>query len=128
MEDDHTSIDRAVRQMNRKSWSIPRYALAVATALLVCGCRTETSPIDLGEDSEQGSMQVMTASERVADQPNRLAKQAFLKASTSPGFAPVPSDIVLVKAVKKGSAIKSEPPLLPVRHTKMRMIEFQNGP
>jgi hypothetical protein len=57
-----------------------------------------------------------------------MAKQAFLKVNTS-GAPIVPeAALIPVKLVTKASAIKSEPPLAPLRNTKTKLVEFQNAP
>ena len=51
-----------------------------------------------------------------------------MKANKRPGPIELELLLVPVKTVKKGSTIKSEPPLLPLRHTKTKLVEFENAP
>jgi pimeloyl-ACP methyl ester carboxylesterase len=55
-----------------------------------------------------------------------MAKQGFQKPERP--REPVEAAMVPVKMVKKGSTIQTEPPLLPLRQTKTKLIEFENGP
>ena len=114
-----------------------RYPVAAIFAIIAGGCRDEAGSVDFGQRSGPVAQSVSTVAfadeepgdERpVEDRPNRTAKQAFLKANS--GHAPVELDSLLVpvKAVKKGSTIKSEPPLLPLRHTKTKLVEFESAP
>ena len=104
-----------------------RFLVVAIFAVIASGCRDEAGSVDFVKHPGPGAQSVSTVAfadeepvdERPAeDRPNRMAKQAFLKTST--GRAPVELELLLVpvKAVKKGSTIKSEPPLLPLRHTR----------
>ncbi len=61
-----------------------------------------------------------------SDRLNRMAKQGFQKPALA--TEAVEAGFVPVKMVKKGPAIKAEPPLAPLRHTKTQLVEFENGP
>ncbi|MBI4725467.1 MAG: alpha/beta hydrolase [Rhodomicrobium sp.] len=62
------------------------------------------------------------------DRPNRMAKQAFRDVSRRPEAAAPLALMIPVKMVKKGPAIKREPPLRPLRQTKTKLVSFQNAP
>ena len=55
-----------------------------------------------------------------------MAKQGFQKPRPAPEA--VEAGLVPVKMVKKGATIKTEPPLAPLRHTRTKLVEFENGP
>jgi hypothetical protein len=113
--------------MSQKALSILRNAAAAALAVLICACRNEANSVDFVQERPPAVM-ARAAAFPDADRPNRMAKQASLKAS-APRVAPVlQSDLVLVKSVKKGSAIKSEPPFAPLRQTKTKLVELQSAP
>lgn len=63
-----------------------------------------------------------------ADRLNRSTKQSFRK--PLPASEPASSENLLipVKMVKKGSTIKSEPPLHPLRRTKTKLVAFETAP
>ena len=114
-----------------------RYPVAAIFAIIAGGCRDEAGSVDFVQRSGPVAQSVSTVAfadeepgdERpVEDRPNRTAKQAFLKANS--GHAPIELESLLVpvKAVKKGSTIKSEQPLLPLRHTKTKLVEFESAP
>jgi hypothetical protein len=63
-----------------------------------------------------------------SDRPNREAKQPFLRISARPSPIAAEPAVTPVKAVKKGSALKQEPPLGPLRQTRTKLVEFENGP
>ncbi len=105
-----------------------RYTAALALGLSVCGCKNETNSLDFVQDGGQPA-QAGAASPHETDNLNRMAKQN--RRSSSPVLAPAPDQdagFIEVKLVKKGAAIKSEPPLTPVKHTKTKLVEFQNAP
>jgi pimeloyl-ACP methyl ester carboxylesterase len=114
--------------MIRKSLPLLRYLAIVALSVFSCACRNEASSLDFMQESAQPGISASAGEEDVPvlDRLNRMAKQAFQK----PGPAPeaVEAGLVPVKMVKKGAAIKSEPPLAPLRHTKTKLVEFENGP
>ncbi|HXW22872.1 MAG TPA: alpha/beta hydrolase [Rhodomicrobium sp.] len=116
-----------------------RYPLFAIFAILASGCRDEAGSVDfvqqpepMAQDTDTGTVafaDAEAAGERPgADRLNRTAKQAFLKANTSGDPVELDSLVVPVKMVKKGSAIKSEPPLLPLRHTKTKLVAFESAP
>ncbi len=115
-----------------------RFPLAAIIAIVASGCRNEAESVDFVHDNgamtEQLSPATLVDEERPTpymaseDRPNRVAKQAFLKADTSRASVQLESLVVPVKMVKKGSTIKSEPPLLPLRHTKTKLVEFETAP
>ena len=114
-----------------------RFPAVAVFALLASGCRDEAGTVDFVDHSAPVAQNVSTvafADEKPVDRTNRTAKQAFLNAgaglNASAGRAPVELESLLVpvKAVKKGSTIKSEPPLLPLRHTKTKLVEFESAP
>ena len=97
--------------MIRKSFPLLRYLAIVALSVFACACRNEASSLDFMQESAQPGIGASAGEENVpvSDRLNRMAKQAFQK----PGPAPeaVEAGLVPVKMVKKGAAIKSEPPL-----------------
>ncbi len=62
-----------------------------------------------------------------ADQPNREAKEPFLRASSAAASSIAPeSSATPIKAVKKGPA--QQPALAPLKQTKTKLVEFVNAP
>lgn len=111
-----------------------RYPLLAIFAILASGCRDETASVDFVQGSQPLASAVSFADdssdegEPAADQPNRTAKRPFLKAASIEDRTALDSLVVPVKMVKKGSAIKSEPPLLPLRHTRTKLVPFDSAP
>ena len=114
-----------------------RFLVVAIFAVIASGCRDEAGSVDLMKYPGAGAQSVSAVAfadeapvdERPAeDRPNRTAKQAFLKASAGRTPIELESLLVPVKAVKKGSTIKSEPPLLPLRHTRTKLVEFESAP
>ena len=114
-----------------------RFPVVVIFAIIASGCRDEAGSVDFVQRSApvaQNGSTVAFADEEpvdgrpVEDRPNRPAKQAFLKAGAGRAPVELESLLVPVKAVKKGSTIKSEPPLLPLRHTKTKLVAFESAP
>ncbi len=131
------SLLECLGEMIRNSLHNLRYVVVAIFAIIASGCRDEAGSVDFVKQAVPAAQNVssvafadeMPVSERRSvDRPNRTAKQPFLSAST--GRAPVEPESLLVpvKAVKKGSPIKSEPPLLPLRHTRTRLVEFESAP
>jgi|GEM_PF-739795 len=56
------------------------------------------------------------------------AEMPAMMAVSMPVEAQTPSLLVPVKMVKKGSPIKAEPPLLPLRQTRTKLVPLQNAP
>ncbi len=107
-------------------------------AIIASGCRNEAESVGFVHENASVNEKVSTASfvdeERPTqyvpreDRPNRVGKQAFLKTDTDRTSVELESMLVPVKMVKKGSAIKSEPPLLPLRRTKTKLVQFETAP
>ena len=126
------------RQMIKSLLYNLRYPVAAIFAIIAGGCRDEAGSVDFVQHRPgpvaQSVSTVAFADEEAVDErpaedrPNRMAKQAFLKASTGRAPIELESLLVPVKAVKKGSTIKSEPPLLPLRHTRTKLVEFESAP
>ncbi len=106
------------------------YPLAAVIAVLSCGCRSEADSVDFVHENVAATPKIQVSASRSAeeDRPNRMGKQAFLKANTSRAPIEPESLLVPVKMVKKGSPIKSEPPFTPLRHTKTKLVEFESAP
>jgi hypothetical protein len=62
----------------------------------------------------------------VSDRLNRMAKQGFWKPARTPEA--VEAGLIPVRMVKKAATIKGAPPLVPLRHTRTRLVKFENGP
>ncbi len=106
-----------------------RYPAAIALSILVCACKNETNALDFVQDKPAQAANTDVASLPDSDQLNRMAKQSR-KPSPPPALpaAEPEGGFIQVKLVKKGAAIKSEPPLAPLKHTKTKLAEFQNAP
>ncbi|MGA7324160.1 MAG: alpha/beta hydrolase [Rhodomicrobium sp.] len=104
-----------------------RLPMALALMWLTCACRNDTGSMEFVQESTAP----LKAAEAVlpeGDHPNRLAKQAFLRKSVPPEGDSLQSMIVPVHMVKKGSTIKHEPPLGPLRQTKTKLVVLQSAP
>jgi pimeloyl-ACP methyl ester carboxylesterase len=105
-----------------------RLAAAAVLFSLACGCRNEGGSLDFVQDtSPAGTARTTNATFAEADLPNRTAKQGFLLVNALAVPAAPETGAILVKSVKKGPAIK-EPPLLPLKQTKTKLVEFQAAP
>ncbi|MFZ1110015.1 MAG: alpha/beta hydrolase [Rhodomicrobium sp.] len=102
------------------------YPVAAVLAGLVCGCRNEAETAEFVRESPP-AIQEASAPAR-EDRPNRTAKQAFLKEGVKQTPIMIESMVIPVKTVKKASPIKTEPPLLPLKHTKTKLVALQNAP
>lgn len=101
------------------------YPIAATLAVFLCGCRNDVASADFVRDP---TLEASSAIEtREDDHPNRTAKQAFLRAK-APGPIETQSMLIPAKTVKKGSVIKSEPPLRPLKLTKTKLVEFEHAP
>ncbi len=105
-----------------------RFTLAALFAVIVCGCRSETESVDFVRETAPVAQNRDTSAPIREDHPNREAKQAFLSMTASRGPDMPEPLLIPVKAVKKGSTIKSEPPLAPLKHTRTKLVEFENAP
>lgn len=120
--------------MIKSLWRHLRYPVLAIFAIMATGCRDEAGSLDVAGEPQAQAGFVAFAGEAPEEQPssaaepNRTAKQAFLKETPNNGAIQLDSLLVPVKMVKKGSAIKSEPPLLPLRHTRTKLVEFENAP
>jgi hypothetical protein len=104
-----------------------RYPAVVALSVLACACKNDVTSLGVVQETGQRDTNVnATVSVPASDQLNRMAKQGFQKPERPQEV--VEAGFVPVKMVKKGSPIQTEPPLAPVRHTKTKLIEFENGP
>jgi hypothetical protein len=115
-------------ERKRSFW---RYPAVIGLSILAAACRNDADSREFAQTVQPPA----AASEAGAvpdaghiDRLNRTAKQGFQK--PVPAAEPATSEAMLVpvKLVKKGPAIKSEPPLAPLKHTKTKLVEFENGP
>jgi hypothetical protein len=105
------------------------YPMAAILAGTAGGCRNDADSAEFVHEGPSIIQNASAASPLVEeDKPNRGAKQAFLKAKPSPAPVMIGSMVAPVRMIRKASPIKSEPPLLPVKHTKTRLIAFENAP
>jgi hypothetical protein len=104
------------------------YPVAAVLVSLVCGCRNEAETAEFVRESPPVVQEAPAAAPARDDQPNRMAKQAFLKESVKPAPIAMESMVVPVKMVKKASPLKNEPPLLPLKHTRTKLVALQNAP
>jgi hypothetical protein len=103
--------------------------IAAALAGLVCGCGNEAettgfvreNPPDVQEKSALGPV-------GEEERSNHIAKHALLKESVKQTPIMLKAMAIPVKMVKKAPPIKAEPPLLPVKHTRTKLVALQNAP
>jgi hypothetical protein len=117
--------------MVERKRSLWRYTAAIAVGVLAGACRNEADPREFAQTvqpsaaaSGAGAIQDFDHIDRL----NRTAKQGFRKPVPAAEPAPVEAGLIPVKLVKKGPAIKSEPPLAPLKHTKTKFVELENAP
>jgi pimeloyl-ACP methyl ester carboxylesterase len=115
--------------MITKKFAILRYPAVIALSLLACACKNDVNSVEFVQENPPPAAASAGPDEDVeADRLNRSAKQAFRKPVPAPETAPSEDLLIPVKMVKKGSTIKSEPPLLPLRHTKTKLVAFESAP
>jgi pimeloyl-ACP methyl ester carboxylesterase len=102
--------------------------MAALLAGLVCGCRNEAESVEFVRESPPVVEKVGAEALAPEDRPNRMAKQAFLKANAKQAPVMIESMVIPVKMVKKASPIKTEPPLLPLKHTRTKLVALENAP
>jgi hypothetical protein len=114
-------------RMFRKNLLFLRYPAIVGLSVLACACKNGDAGLGFTQAARAQDASVNVAAKAPAsDRLNRTAKQGFQKPERGPQA--VEAGLVPVKTVKKGSTIHTEPPLTPVRHTRTKLIEFENGP
>ena len=114
--------------MFRKIRPLLRYPAIVALSIFACACRNDANSIEFVQESGSRRLVLAPMKERFPFRTGSTEwrKQGFRKPARPPkrleaGFVPV-------KMVKKGPTIKAEPPLAPLRHTKTKLVELENGP
>jgi pimeloyl-ACP methyl ester carboxylesterase len=106
-----------------------RFPAAVALSVLMCACKNEANSLDFVQDKPEPAAKTEAAPLPDGDHLNRMAKQSRKSNSLPEAPAAEPDGgFIQVKLVKKGPAIKAEPPLAPLKHTKSKLAEFQNAP
>ena len=109
--------------MIRKGLPLLRFLAIVALSVLACACKNDASSLEFIQASAQSRVSAGEEDSPASDRLNRMAKQGLQKPRPAPEA--VEAGLVPIKLVKKG---KAESPLAPVRHTKTKMVEFENGP
>ena len=112
--------------MVRKRLPLLRLPAIVALSVLACACKNDASSLEFVQASAQPRVSAGEEDIPASDRLNRMAKQGFQKPRPAPEV--MEAGLVPVKTVKKGATIKSAPPLAPLRQTKTKMVEFENGP
>lgn len=115
-------------RMIEKRLSVLRYPAVVVLSVLACACKNDVNTVEFVQESPQQAASSGAGDAPTSDRLNRMAKQDFAKPNIALNSATVEGEFIPVKMVKKGPAIKSEPPLAPLRHTKTKLVEFENGP
>ena len=105
-----------------------RLPAGVALSLLACACKNDAATLEFVQETPQPAANAVAGAVPETDQLNRVAKQSFRKPAPPPEETAPEGGFIQVKMVKKGPTIKSEPPLAPLRHTKTKLVEFQNAP
>jgi hypothetical protein len=116
--------------MIEKKLHLLRYPMAAVLGVLVCACKNDANSLDFVQDGAKPAAQTGAAAPSDTDHLNRMAKQSSRKPGSPPAGPAEETDagFIQVKLVKKGAAIKSEPPLAPLKHTKTKLAEFQYAP
>jgi hypothetical protein len=120
-----------IRRMVKRKLSLWHYPAAIALSVLAGACRNEADSREFAQTVQpSAAVSEARADQDVdhTDQPNRTAKQSFHKPVPAVEPAPAEAGFTPVKLVKKGPAIKSEPPFAPLRQTKTKLVEFENAP
>ena len=112
--------------MFRKRLPLLRLPAIVALSVLACACKNDASSLEFVQANAQPRASASEEDVPASDRLNRMAKQGFQKPRPAPEV--MEAGLVPVKTVKKGATIKSAPPLAPLRQTKTKMVEFENGP
>ena len=95
-------------------------------SVLACACRNDASSLEFAPENTQPAASAAGEDAPVSDRLNRLAKQDFQKPASTP--VAMEAGLIPVKMIKKAGAIKGAPRLVPLRHTRTRLIRFENGP
>jgi len=114
--------------MITKKLTLLRYPAVVALSVLACACKNDVTSLEFVQENPAPAVSTGPGDVPDSDRLNRMAKQSFRKPSPAPEAADSEGGFIPVKMVKKGSTIKSEPPLAPLRHTKTKLVEFESGP
>ena len=111
--------------MTTRKLALLSYPAVVALSVLASACKNDVNAVEFVQENPPAEASTGTGDVPDSDRLNRMAKQAFLK--PNPASEPPPSErgFIPVKMVKKGSTIKSEPPLAPLRHTRTKLVEFR---
>jgi hypothetical protein len=111
-----------------KNLRILRYPAVIGLSLIAGACKSDLASLGVMQETGQAEASVRAEPEEapVSDRLNRGAKQSFQKPERPPEV--VEAGLVPVKMVKKGPTIQAEPPLAPLRRTKTKLVEFENGP
>jgi hypothetical protein len=119
------------RRMAKRRRSLWHYPAAIALSVLAGAFRNEADSQEFAQTvqpavavSEARTIQDVDHIDRL----NRSAKQAFRTPVPAAGPASEESGFAPVKLVKKGPAIKSEPPLAPLKQTRTKLVELENAP
>lgn len=114
--------------MTTRKLALLSYPAVVALSVLASACKNDVNAVEFVQENPPAEASTGTGDVPNSDRLNRMAKQAFLK--PNPASEPPPSErgFIPVKMVKKGSTIKSEPPLAPLRHTRTKLVEFETAP
>jgi hypothetical protein len=104
-----------------------RIAATFAVGVLAFACKGEVNTVEAVPVVPKPAV-AASASAPEADRVNRAAKQSLPRPPAVPQVPAEEGGVSPVKMVKKGPAISSAPPLLPLRHTKTKLVPFQNAP
>lgn len=115
-------------RMITKKLTLLRYPALVALSVLASACKSDVNSMGFVQENPPANASTGLEDVADADRLNRVAKQSFLKPNPAPEAAALQAGFIPVKMVKKGSTIKSEPPLAPLRHTRTKLVEFEAAP
>jgi hypothetical protein len=114
--------------MIERAFLFLRYAIATAFLCLACSCRSETGFVDTAQGTEDSDAGAANLAMIEWDQPNRDAKQSFLKTGASAPLAIPESEAVPAKAIKKGPVLRSGTAPVALRQTKTALVSLKSAP
>ncbi len=104
-----------------------RIAATFAVGVFAFACKGEVNTVE-AVPAVPKPANAASARDPEGDRVNRAAKQSLPRPPSAPQVPAEAGGFIPVKMVKKGPAISSEPPLLPLRHTRTKLVKFQNAP
>ena len=115
-------------RMITKKFALLRYPAVIALSVFASACKNDVNSVEFVQENPPAGASTGPEDVPESDRLNRMAKESFRKPNAAPEAAAPEGGFIPVKMVKKGSTIKAEPPLAPLRHTRTKLVEFETAP